>query len=109
MVLLTASASLAGAQIVWTGPAFDKIMPEVHPDYLQLFEDGAPWQRALSRTRVFEITRWYVETQPEATLRQIFGFLRDHRIELAVSFGFVPAFSCGQHVEGAAHRPNEIC
>jgi hypothetical protein len=105
--LLVASANVTAAQTIWLGPTSDKVMPEVDPDYLQLFEDAAPWQRALSHTRVFEMSRWYVATQPEATLRQVFGFFRDHRISLAVIFGFIPVAGCSQDVEGAAHRPDE--
>ena len=103
--LLMASANVTAAQTIWLGPTSDKVMPEVDPDYLQLFEDAAPWQRALSHTRVFEMSRWYVATQPEATLRQVFGFFRDHRIALAVIFGFIPVAGCSEDVEGAAHRP----
>ena len=105
--LLMASANVTAAQTIWLGPTSDKVMPEVDPDYLQLFEDAAPWQRALSHTRVFEMSRWYVATQPEATLRQVFGFFRDHRIALAVIFGFIPVAGCSEDVEGAAHRPDE--
>ena len=107
---LSLIAHLSRAQTVWLGPRTDQASPQtapVDPDYQQLFEDGVSWQHALSRTRVFEIDRRYIATQPEPNLRRIFDFLRDHRIALAVIFGFVEANGCGQDVEGTAHRPDE--
>ncbi len=98
----------ARAQTVWLGPVTDQMTPQgffVNPDYQELFDDAAPWQRALSHTRVFEIDRRYIATQPDANLRRIFTFLRNHNIALAVIFGFVEANNCG--LEGTAHRPDE--
>jgi len=106
-LLCLAGARIANAQTVWLGPTSDKVNPQVDPDYQQLFDASAPWQHAQSRVRVFEMSRWYVATQPEPNLHRIFDFLRSHHMALAVIFGFVPAFTCGQDVEGAAHSPNE--
>jgi hypothetical protein len=44
---------------------------------------------------------------PDQTSGQILGFLRDHRVALALRFGFVPAVNRGQHIEGATRSPNE--
>jgi hypothetical protein len=79
----------------------------VDQDYPQLFEPGAPWQHALSRIQAFQITRRYVMSQPEEKLHNIFAFLRQHHIALAVSFGMIPDRNCGQLVEGMVHHPNE--
>jgi hypothetical protein len=100
-------ANFAVAQTVWFAPAPDWPKPGVDPDYLQLFQEGAPWQHALSRVRVFQISRGYLEAQSNPVLHQIFGFLQQHHIALAIEYGFVPAFTCNQHVEGSAHRPDE--
>src|SRR5579859_6687034 len=106
LACLLAIISAASAQTVWLGPVTDQVTPggfSVDPDYQELFDDSAPWQKAMARTRVFEIPRGYIATQPDANLRRIFAFFHRRNIALAVIFGFVEANGCGETVEGAAH------
>jgi hypothetical protein len=106
-----ADARAAGpVPMVWLSAVDDMPAPkgfQVDQDYHQLFEAGAPWQRALARVQGFEITRRSVQTQPEEKLRKMFAFLSDHHIALGVSFGVIPARNnCGDNVEGMLHNAN---
>jgi hypothetical protein len=95
---------------VWFSAVDDMPAPggfHVDQDYPQLFEPNAPWQHALSRIQAFEMTRRYVMSQPEEKLQNIFAFLREHHIALAVTFGMIPDRNCGERVEGMVHHPNE--
>jgi hypothetical protein len=100
----------AAGPAVWLAPVDDMVTPagfQVDQDYQQLFQDDAPWRHALSHLGAFEMVRRYVTTQPEPNLQRIFSFLHDHNVALGVTFGMVPARSCGDGVEGTAHRPDE--
>ena len=79
---------------------------QVDQDYPQLFEPGAPWQHALSRVQVFQMTRRDVMSRPDEKLQIAFAFLRQHRIALAVTFGMIPDNNCGEGVEGMVHNSN---
>ena len=102
------SVGISAAPTVWLAPVDDQVTPagfRVDQDYPQLFQAGASWQKALSNISVFEMVRRYVTTESEPKLREMFTFLREHNIELAIGAGMVPARNCG--VEGTAHRPDE--
>ncbi len=77
-------------------------------DYLDLFAPGAPWTTASSRIRVFKMyTQMLSPTFPgsfsDDTLRQIFSYLNNHHIALAVEFPpLTPTAACGMGVEGFA-------
>jgi uncharacterized protein (TIGR03437 family) len=79
-------------------------------DYLNLFAPGAPWEQAAGHVSVF---KFY--TQPftgaelpnfngsfsDSQLQQIFSFLQQHNIAVAIEFGpLTPSATCGNGVEG---------
>src|SRR5689334_20042675 len=86
-------AAAPSVPIVWFSAVDDMPAPagfQVDKDYPQLFEPAAPWQRALSRVQVFQMTTRYVMSQPDEKLQKIFTFLREHHVALAVTFGMIP-------------------
>ncbi len=97
--------ALRASTALFLAPVNDQVTPSgfsVDPDYQQLFQPGAPWQKAISRVNAFEIVNHYVFTQDEDILRNIFSFLHEHHIALAVVFGLVPSTNgCGRGIEGA--------
>ena len=116
-VLGSVSLTASSPQI-WFGPLdditrrvnvfFGIIPPDAGgaTDYMRLFEPGAPWPQAASRVSVFEmtispITGIQFGSLTDAQLRQIFSFLNQRGIALAVDFGpLIAPGHCGQSLEG---------
>lgn len=96
-------ASSAWGQTIWFHPSI------VRPDYQALFDPNAPWQSALSHTKVFQVDRSYIWSRDDATVTRTLNFLKEKRVKLAVVFGVVPGYNpdrtCG--LEGTAHTPTE--
>jgi hypothetical protein len=90
----------AAAQAVW----FDPWAPPNGPkDYMALFQPNAPWQRAASAVKVFEIPDELVFSASPGDLGLIVADLRRRHIDLGV--GVAPLLGrgpgkCGYHVEG---------
>ncbi len=103
-----AVAAAAEPPKVWMSAVSDLPAPKgfvVDQDYQELFKPGAPWQTAKSHLYGFQITRRYVLTKDEATLRPIFAYLKQNNLALAVTFGMIPSKDgCGPNVEGMTHQ-----
>jgi hypothetical protein len=76
-------------------------------DYMSLFSANAAWTQAENRTAVFKMYQPPFGGGPQLPaftdnqLQQIFTFLNQHNIALAVELGpLIPTVSCGNGVEG---------
>ncbi len=70
-------------------------------DYMDLFQAGSDWQNSLKQINVLKVYAQLLENGPDQQLRQIFSFLKDNHIALAVEFGaFTSPGNCGINVEG---------
>jgi hypothetical protein len=66
-----------------------------------MLQPDAPWQKAKSRVQVFEIAQNLVTNGPPAQLKQLYSYLKQNHIALAVSIGMLTwSDQCGKHVEG---------
>jgi hypothetical protein len=87
------------AQTIWFAPPDN--LPRGNrvfgPDFSTLFDDNAPWSKALSRIQVFELTPRYTFASPEADLIRVLTFLHHHNIQLAIGMQAVTQQSdCGR-------------
>jgi hypothetical protein len=86
-------------QDVWLVP---KGGPGGAEDYNDLFVPRAPWTRAATRVKAFELSIKVLTTSSDAELKQIFDGLRERHIALALDM--LPLTGgpdkCGFHVEG---------
>ena len=104
------SAQSIPTQTIWFNPlipaTWNNMIGSV--DYLDLFVPGAAWTTASSRIQVFKMyTQMLSPSFPgsfsDATLQQIFSYLNNHHIALAVEFPpLIPTAACGIGVEGFA-------
>jgi hypothetical protein len=77
--------------------------PGASSDFTALFDSGAPWQTAASKTQVLQITTEFVVKGSDADLRKTFEGLSARNIALGVAVGFLYGGGrCGYHVEGYA-------
>jgi hypothetical protein len=88
---------------IWFDPHSGRGDPS---DFMGMFRPGAPWQKAASAIKVFEISDELIYNGwvTEADLRQIFSFLTTRRIDLVVGIGALKGSDgsgrCGYNVEG---------
>lgn len=99
LAILSADPVASFGQDIWFAP---RSGPQGADDYLALFANGAPWERAERQVKAFEVS---IELQSGASdddLRKIFGGLKVRHIALALDM--LPlkggAQNCGYHVEG---------
>ena len=72
-------------------------------DFMDLFATGAPWTQAASHVSVFKMYADGILEAPQGQVQQMFSFLKEHNIALAVEFGpLIPSSACGVGVEGFA-------
>jgi len=92
---------IANAQTIWFGPHSGH---EGAADVLSLFEPDAPWQKAASRTRGFQISDEliYDGSYGDGELRKMFNDIRRRGFDLVVEIGAVTGQpgKCGYNVEG---------
>lgn len=70
-------------------------------DFWDLLKADAPWQKAKGRVNVFEISQNLVTNGPPDKLRELYAFLKENHIALAVGIGMLTwSDQCGKHVEG---------
>ncbi len=70
-------------------------------DFWDMLKPDAPWQKAKSRVQVFEIAQNLVTNGPPDKLRELYSYLKQNHIALAVSIGMLTwSDQCGKHVEG---------
>ena len=113
LVALLLSPFLAGAPSqIWFGP-LDPIARQTNvangiipsplaccSDFWDLFAPGAQWTQAADHVSVFKLSS-SLQGFPDSDLRQLFSFLRQHKIDLAIEFGpLLPSGGCGTNVEG---------
>ncbi|HTV89824.1 MAG TPA: hypothetical protein VME41_12480 [Stellaceae bacterium] len=111
VVLLACAAfpSPSGAQVtpqIWFHPP-DPVhrrafAHESDPEYVKLFEPGAPWQQAAAHVRILKIYTKYLLEGNEADLRAQFAWLKQHHIGLALEGPIIVTGSsaCGTKSEG---------
>jgi hypothetical protein len=89
---------VAIAQQIWFGPPY-----RFSPDYMGLFEPGAPWQTAASHVAVFELKGRFAIAGSNVDLVRIINNLQQRHIGLLVGiaalWGTGPG-RCGRGVEG---------
>jgi hypothetical protein len=92
----------AQAQQLWFSSGDDLEVRGIvaHPDFMQLFAPNAAWPTGMAHVDVMQLRAPWFLRMPEATVQQVAGFLKAHRIALAVPMGFVSSETCGQGVEG---------
>jgi hypothetical protein len=93
--------------VVWFGPMPRKLGVGGSVDFMDLFEEDAPWSNAAKRVHVLELYGGWVADFPwhnfatDAELRQMVADL--NRRGIAIAFGdspLVPTETCGRGVEG---------
>jgi hypothetical protein len=92
----------ARAQQLWFAPGDDlDVKGKVaHPDFMQLFAPDAPWPVGMAHIDVMQLRAPWFTRMPRATVDEVTGFLKQHRIKLAVPLGFISSDTLGQGVEG---------
>lgn len=99
----------AYATQLWFAPGDDlDVRGELQrADFGGLFAPGAPWQDSLRHVDVMQLrVPWFRRMPPQAA-ETVLGFMRAHRIGLAVPFSVVASATCGMGVEGIA-RPGGL-
>jgi hypothetical protein len=70
-------------------------------DFWAMLQPDAPWQKAKGHVKVFEIAQNLVTNGPPEQLRQLYSYLKQNHIALAVGIGMLTwSDQCGKHVEG---------
>jgi hypothetical protein len=103
MALLGVLRHPATAEELWFAPPDDLPRANGHvygPDFKELFHTPSQWQDVLAKISVFELTPRYAMVGSEQDLVQIFEFLHQHHIALAIGMQMVNAQNCGTNVEG---------
>jgi hypothetical protein len=103
LCLLVANA--AADPLVWFVPLDFFERPEVgysgSPEYMSLFDPGAPWPVAASHVGVFKIYPQWISRASDDDLQRMFADLNRRHIALALEYGVLSASAtCGIGVEG---------
>jgi hypothetical protein len=103
--ILWASCSAAAEKPqIWmaaTEPFWRQVRQWPANDYMELFDDAAPWRSAASAVRVFQVSRNFVLRAPEDELVRVISGLRKRNLALAVQgTGLFASAECGLGVEG---------
>ena len=109
LVLVTVSISplKTEARQIWLTP-LDPVWRSIRNwpanDFMELFEDNAPWQQTASVISGFEISKRFVLEAPDHDLLRVITGLRRRNIALAVQgTPLIASAACGLGVEG--HGP----
>ena len=109
LVLVTVSISplKTEARQIWLSP-LDPVWRSIRNwpanDFMELFEDNAPWQQTASVISGFEISKRFVLEAPDHDLLRVITGLRRRNIALAVQgTPLIASAACGLGVEG--HGP----
>ncbi|MDR3707276.1 MAG: hypothetical protein P4L33_03170 [Capsulimonadaceae bacterium] len=103
---LTATfAASASTPAIWFAPPLGTIVKHTGyietPDYMELFQPGAPWKTAATKVSVFKVGLGWTLNVSNSDLRTLFDFLKQHNMSLAVEAGVLtPSDVGGQGVEG---------
>jgi hypothetical protein len=102
-----AGAAAAAERSIWLAgvdPVAGAAQHKGPADYMQLFDPGAPWKSAASKTEIFKISTQIALHGSDAQLNAIIDGLKTRHIKLAVEMGLVSvsgqAGTCGFGVEG---------
>lgn len=102
--VLAEAALSAGDPMVWFALSMPQPRPNVSwrgsPEYMSLFEAGAPWQKAARHVNVFKISGYMAHVAPEPELRRMFTDLDRRGIALGLDVGVLTRSGCGTGVEG---------
>ena len=70
-------------------------------DYLSLFQDSAPWPRAMAKTQVIGMYAAWITTIDDPTLQSVVAFLNAHNMGIEIEAPALQALAtCGSGVEG---------
>jgi hypothetical protein len=103
--LLAGAAAPPARTEIWLAGVDPFVRQAMRPgeasDYLELFDDAAPWPRAAQHVQVFKTSTQYLLNAPDEALRKMFAGLRRRGIALAFEGLMQPRHdACGQGVEG---------
>ena len=100
----TASICLSGVDLVVQA----RKQTQTPADYMDLFRPDAPWTRAASELKAFEIGTQFGLYSTDVQLRSVIDDLKRRHIRLAVELGVLTAHDrCGRGIEGYA-SPNAV-
>ena len=99
----------AAAQQVWLAGNDPVVTAMIHrqgqPDYMDLFDRGAPWQSAARHVAVFMVSTQFVDHATDAQLSHVIEGLRARHISLGMAgLMLVPSRRCGSGVESYGRR-----
>ena len=79
-------------------------------DFMDLLSEGAPWQHALARISVWQLSPRFAMAALNVELAKAISFMNGHHIQLAIGMAMVPVTGCGSSVEGMAVQghPGEV-
>lgn len=104
-ILLASGSALAGE--IWLGgtdPVVRKTSykDDQPSDYMQLFDDNAPWANAAANVKVFKTTTQFVVGATDEQLTKIFAALKKRKIAFAMETLMLPLGDngCGKGIEG---------
>jgi hypothetical protein len=107
MIALCIVSGVAPAAEIWfagTDPVLRKgAYKDTQPtDFMQLFDDNAPWGYAAKNVKVFKTYTQFVREGTDDQLRKMFAGLKKRNISLALEAPVLPvgANGCGQGIEG---------
>jgi hypothetical protein len=103
----SANAAFSSSAAIWFHPKPAELdWPMASPvggstDFLSLFQDGAPWPRALAQTQAIGLyAGWIVDIGPQV-LGSVVAFLNAHNLAIEVEAPAMQALAtCGSGVEG---------
>jgi hypothetical protein len=97
--VLAADIWLAGSDPVLRRTSYKDERPT---DYMQLFEDNAPWGNAARKVKAFKVYTQFVASATDEQLAKLFADLKKRRIDLAEETMMLPLGpnGCGRGVEG---------
>jgi len=93
---------------IWFAPRDPRGLESGSLDFLDLFQDNAPWQRAAALAKVFKLTPRFLTVATDDVLGRVLLDLKRRHIALAAELGVLhPTASCGQ-IEGYMRNQLEL-
>jgi hypothetical protein len=87
---------------IWFHPKpYSGSPPSGSVDFPSLFQDDAPWQRAMAKTQVFGLYAGWIAAASPQTLQQVVAFLNAHNMAIEIEAPALQALAtCGSGIEG---------
>jgi hypothetical protein len=103
-VFLSNAAQATDVWLAGTDPVVRRTSykDEQPTDYMQLFEDNAPWTNAAKNTKAFKTTTQFVVGATDEQLSKMFANLKKRKISFAMETLMLPVGDngCGKGIEG---------